>query len=170
MTTTALHSGFVGRLGLPARSLHLIDIENLLGTGDFTRSAAVAARDLYRDIVGIGPADLVTIASNHSAMLRTADWPEGARRLVRSGTDGADQRLLAVLEHEQIAARFTRVVIASGDGIFAEPGARLQHAGCAVTVVSRPESLSRRLSFAVRDQVAFTATATSAPAALRGAA
>jgi hypothetical protein len=43
------------------------------------------------------------------------------------------------------------VVIASGDGIFAQPAARLQRLGVELTVVSRPDALSRQLRLAVRD-------------------
>jgi hypothetical protein len=60
--------------------------------------------------------------------------------------------LIDVIRLEDISARFDHVVIASGDGIFAEPCARLQAAGCSVTVVSRRHAaLSRGLAFAVRD-------------------
>jgi hypothetical protein len=77
-------------------------------------------------------------------------WGE-ARRVVRSGRDGADLALVQIVDTENVASRFERVVIGSGDGIFAEPAARLQSLGASVTVVSRRESLSRELSFAVRD-------------------
>ncbi len=55
------------------------------------------------------------------------------------------------MKTERIDERFDRVVLGSGDGIFAEVCALLQAAGCVVTVVSRREALSRRLRFAVRD-------------------
>jgi hypothetical protein len=77
-------------------------------------------------------------------------WGE-ARRVVRSGRDGADLTLIQIVDTENVAARFGRVVIGSGDRIFAEPAARLQSLGASVTVVSRRESLSRELRFAVRD-------------------
>ena len=56
------------------------------------------------------------------------------------------------LETENVAARFDRVVIASGDQIFAEHAARLHREGVKVTVVTRRESLSNRLKLATRDQ------------------
>lgn len=74
-----------------------------------------------------------------------------ARRLVRSGENGADLALLQVLEQESVAERYDRVVLGSGDGIFAYAAAGLQAVGVDVTVVSRSDALSRRLGFAVRD-------------------
>jgi uncharacterized LabA/DUF88 family protein len=73
------------------------------------------------------------------------------RWLIRSGPDGADLALIQAMMTERIPERFRRVVLGSGDGIFAEVCALLQAAGCAVAVVSRKESLSRALRFAVRD-------------------
>jgi uncharacterized LabA/DUF88 family protein len=59
--------------------------------------------------------------------------------------------LIDVIRKEGVVARYDRLVIASGDSIFAEWAARLQSDGSAVTVVSRRTSLSRQLQFAVRD-------------------
>ena len=78
------------------------------------------------------------------------DWGR-ARRLLRRGVNGADLALLQVIESENLGRRFERVVIASGDGIFAEACANLQSTGCHVTVVTRPGALSTRLRLAVRD-------------------
>jgi len=71
--------------------------------------------------------------------------------VVRSGPDGADLALVEIVEMEDVAVRFDRIVIASGDGIFAHPAAQLQASGVAVTVVSRPDALSRQLKLAARD-------------------
>ena len=61
--------------------------------------------------------------------------------MVRSGVDGADRALLSVVENEGIAVRFEGVVIASGDGIFAEAAALFAGCGLSVTVVSRERAL-----------------------------
>jgi hypothetical protein len=139
------------RLGSGQRCLHLVDIENLVGcpTLGCTAVAHVAAK--YAEVAGVAPYDHVVVASSHhGAPGAWFGWP-GARRLVRSGCDGADLALLEVLESEDPLARFDRVAVGSGDGIFAEPAARLQVAGCEVTVVSRPSALSRRLQLAAKD-------------------
>jgi uncharacterized LabA/DUF88 family protein len=70
---------------------------------------------------------------------------------VRSGENGADLELLAILAQESVETRFDRVVIGSGDGIFALAAARLQAAGVNVTVVVRRGALSRSLRLSVRD-------------------
>ena len=84
---------------------------------------------------------------------------------VRSGPDGADLELLNVLLHEEVAARFTRVVIGSGDGVFARAAASLATAGVRVTVVSRRDSLSSRLAFAAGEVIYLDAPQTATAAA-----
>jgi hypothetical protein len=137
------------------RTLHLVDLENLAGGADFTAVQAAALRTAYEHVVGIGPDDLVIVATSHyAAPVAWFAWPH-ARRLTRSGQDGADLALLDVLASERVTERFSAVIVASGDGIFAEASASIQAAGCQVTVVSRPQALSRRLAFAVRDQISL---------------
>jgi hypothetical protein len=100
----------------------------------------------------LGVVDQIVLAtSHHAAAPAWFSWPATARRLVRSGQNGADLALLHVLACESVAARFDRVVIGSGDGIFAYEAARLQAVGVAVTVVTLHGALSRQLGFAVRD-------------------
>src|SRR5690349_1355598 len=119
------------------RRLHLVDIENLVGSSQMTPAHVTGVYDRYRAVVGIGPDDLVVIATGRRAFLATTGWPS-VRRLLRAGLHGADRALVDVLATERIAERFDEIVIASGDKLFAEPAARLQQAGCHVTVVSRP--------------------------------
>jgi len=75
------------------------------------------------------------------------------RYRIRSGPDGADLELLDVIDHENVAERFTHVVIGSGDGIFADAATSLAAASRWVTVVSRCESLSARLRLAACDVI-----------------
>jgi hypothetical protein len=88
--------------------------------------------------------------------LKTAGayWPS-ARYLARSGPDGADLALLDVISCERVAERFTHVLIASGDHIFAGEAAVLIARGCHVTVVSRYTALSRQLALAAGRQVIY---------------
>ena len=135
----------------PSRALHVIDVENLACSPLPTMSEVRKLMIRYAELVGIGSNDLVVIACNHKALLSVArGWP-GVRYRVRSGPDGADLELIDVLEHERAAERFGRIVIASGDGRFAESVARLAGAGCRVTVVSRRGSLAVRLRLAASD-------------------
>lgn len=156
MSSSAFHSAQCVSKHLRAtRRLHVVDLENLIGSASFPVISAGAVRTAYESAIGIGPSDLVIVAtSHHAAPAAWFAWPR-ARRLTRSGSNGADLALLHVLASERVPERFSSVVVASGDGIFAETSARLQAAGCHVTVVSRPEALSRRLAFAVRDQISL---------------
>ena len=58
-----------------------------------------------------------------------------------------------MLEHEDVAARFSHVVIGSGDGMFGRAARHLRDRGVRVTVVSRPGSLARALARAAQDVV-----------------
>ena len=135
-----------------SRTLHLVDVENLAGGPSVEPWLARAICASYEVVAPTGYGDHIIVATSHfAAPVAWFAWPPEARRLVRSGVDGADWALLEVLERENVAARFAHVVIGSGDGIFAMAAARLQSAGCAVTVVARRRALSRQLRLAVRD-------------------
>ncbi len=131
-----------------SRKIHLVDIENICGVARPTRCDVQSVRGRYETVEGTRTGDLVVLACNHGALLEVGlGWP-AARLIVRSGVDGADLALLDVIQHENITARFNEVVIASGDGIFAEVAALLAERGLDVTVVSRRRALSRRLRMA----------------------
>ncbi|MGY1838118.1 MULTISPECIES: NYN domain-containing protein [unclassified Modestobacter] len=132
-----------------------MDIENLVGSGRPALSDVVAARSAYLDLVGVGPLGQFVIACNRGCPIDVGcGWGPGcARYRLGVGRDGADWELLDVLETEGVSDRFSRVVIASGDGIFAPTAGRLATAGCEVTVVSRRASLSAQLSLAAKNVV-----------------
>jgi hypothetical protein len=134
------------------RVLHLIDAENLIGGASFTHREALQVRLAYEDAAPVGNVNQVILATSHHAALPAwRAWPPSTRRLLGSGENGADLALLSVLAGERVEKRFDRVVIGSGDGIFAFAAAGLQAAGCEVTIVTRPEALSKQLRLAVRD-------------------
>jgi len=62
-----------------------------------------------------------------------------------------------------LVERFTRFVIASGDGIFATAAASLAAASRWVAVVSRRESLSARLRLAAREVIYIEAAEPAIP-------
>jgi hypothetical protein len=146
----------------PARRLHLVDIENLAGDSLPSLSQVRQAQGLYADCLAFGAMDQVEVASSHLTLLNAAlGWPHANYR-VRSGPDGADLALLDVLRHENIAGRFTRVAIGSGDHLFAEEAAHLAAQGVWVTVVSRRRSLSPWLAHAAREVIFLDTTAEAA--------
>ena len=139
------------RQRFPARTLHLVDIENLAGAALPSRDQVTEVQGLYVARLGFGADDQVVMAASHVAFLNAAlGWPS-ARYRVRSGPNGADLELLDVLQHEDVAARFTHVVIGSGDGLFSQAAANLAARDVWVTVVSRRDSLSRALAGVTRD-------------------
>jgi hypothetical protein len=134
------------RRPFPDRALHLVDIENLAGTPVPSLVQVSEVRARYLTCPGLGPGDHAVLAASHLGLLNAAlGWPR-ARYRIRSGKDGADLELLDVLEHENAAARFSRVVIGSGDGIFAGAAVRLAALGVPVTVVSRRAGLAPGLA------------------------
>ena len=139
------------RQWFPARTLHLVDIENLAGAALPSRDQVIEVQGLYVARLAVGADDQVVMAASHLAFMNAAlGWPS-ARYRVRSGPNGADLELLDVLQHEDVAARFTHVVIGSGDGLFSQAAANLAARNVSVTVVSRRDSLSRALAGVTRD-------------------
>lgn len=140
-----------GRRRFPARTLHLVDIENLAGTPLPTLLQVMQVQACYARLTAPGIADHVVMASSHLALVNAAvGWPH-ARYRVRSGPDGADQELLDVIWHENVAARFTHVVIGSGDGVFGAAAEALSVGGTWVSVVSRRGCLAPALARAARE-------------------
>src|SRR5262245_62148240 len=72
----------------PIRTLHLIDVENLVGCGVPRLWQVRKLHDAYAEQVGFGALDQVVVACNHLALLNAGlGWPH-ARYCVRSGPDG----------------------------------------------------------------------------------
>lgn len=141
------------RCPFPDRALHVVDIENLAGAAIPSLGQVTEVQDWYMTRLGFGADDQVVMASSHLGLLNAAlGWPR-ARYRVRSGPDGADLELLDVLEHENVASRFSHVVIGSGDGVFGRAAASLAARGVRVTVVSRPGSLAATLARVAQDVV-----------------
>ena len=134
---------------LPAgRTLHLIDFENLMGGPQAGTEAMGHAKASYLSAVTTRAGDHVIVGANPALLLDMATiWP-GARPVIGRGPDGADLALLAEARPADVALRFDRIVIGSGDGIFANLAAESVHNHLVVIVVSRPESLSRALAAA----------------------
>jgi hypothetical protein len=129
------------------RTLHLVDIENLMGGPRRGRAAHSAAVADYREAAGVQPFDHLIIAANHAIAVDAGVACPGARLLAAGGRDGADLALLAqVADVRRTASLYDRVVVGSGDGIFADMLRALRSFGIAVRVVSRQRSLSLSLA------------------------
>ena len=135
------------------RSIHLIDIENLVGSEGVFAYSIGAVMKHYALRLGISPTDhfVVAASTKHTAVECFTAMP-GARILFRHGRDGADLCLLDVME-ENLASRYSRVCLASGDGIFARSVRRLRDEGAHTVVVSQNNSLSTKLGIVASELV-----------------
>jgi hypothetical protein len=163
--STGCGSGFPlnARHRFPVRRLHLVDIENLVGDPRPSLSQVRQVRGLYAGCLDFFAMDQVEVAASSHRTLENAafGWPRVHYR-AWYGPDGADLALLDVLQHEDVAGRFTHVVIGSGDHLFAEEAARLAAQQVHVTVVSRRGSLSSQLALAAHEVIYLDAAAEAA--------
>lgn len=128
------------------RALVLVDAENIASVALPSEPRCAADRAELRRVWGVRAGDQVIVASSHRAARNVWwAWP-AARRVVKSGADGADLALLGAVDVDDVCARFTRVVIASGDGIFADLASALTDRGAEVVVIARQGSISNRLA------------------------
>lgn len=129
------------------RQVILVDIENLVGGAVMTTSAAHWARTQLEAVTEISPEAHVIVGTSHIGLLPTADaWP-GKQYLIQSGPNGADLALLDAIE-DLLVDRYDEVVLASGDGIFADAVARLAAHSLDVTVVAHRGHCAGRLRMA----------------------
>jgi len=145
------------------RQLVLVDIENLVGGACLTDGAVRSAKEALVATGQIGAVDHVVIGTSHIGLVHVGSTWDGVRYVVRSGRDGADLALLEVMA-ENVANRFESVVLASGDGIFADTVSELAAAGVPTVVIGRRGHIARRLRF-VATQVIYLETSTEPQAA-----
>lgn len=138
------------------RVLHLVDVENLCGGSHVSDESVGFAMQDYWGAVALDPLDHVIIACSPQLAIPVHDAAPEARILVGRGFDGADRELIGAADTSDIARRFDRVVIASGDHIFTTLAASLRLAGVGVTVVSRESSLSASLARAAQTVVCMS--------------
>jgi hypothetical protein len=131
---------------ISGRTLHLVDIENLVGNPRAETGVVLATVDAFLANAHWAPGDHVIVAANPGLMARVAfDLPVPANVHCAPGRDGADRMLLAVVSPHTTRACYGRLVIGSGDGIFAGRARAMADAGLAVEVIARPDGCSRRL-------------------------
>ncbi|MDO5049385.1 MAG: NYN domain-containing protein [Actinomycetaceae bacterium] len=137
------------------QKLILVDIENLArGSTHVAEYAEQIRADLY-DLVDVKEQDQVIVASGVRAHPGWAFvWPDASPR-IRRGIGGADFELLHELEHV-VPGRYSEVVIASGDGVFAKLVRKLGTAGVPVTVVSQAGCCSKKLRRAAKEMITYT--------------
>ncbi len=156
---------------MTGRRAHLIDADNLLVDPAITDSETIAATfERYREVSGYQPGDQVFIATGTNGMhvfeVESA-WPN-ARHMRRSGPDGADLELLEIAEWISTSARFSDVVIGSGDRIFLVAYEQLIGAGLSVTVVAQYRHLAVGLASRAHGSIRYLGS--GSPAVIREAA
>ena len=126
-----------------ARTMHLIDIENLCMAPNPTLEQVIAARRSYLSLVRPGQNDqfFVTVSSRHNLASAAFGWP-GANLKVLEGHDGADILLAEAIVEDHLESRFDKVVVASGDGGLAPFVTHLQTLVKNVVVVSQPTAIA----------------------------
>jgi hypothetical protein len=128
------------------RTLHLVDLENLIGDPHADAPTALATFAAYLDVARWLPDDHVIIATNPWMMGKIVfDLPVPASPHAVHGHDGADLMLLSLSPPEWVAKRFDRLVIGSGDWIFANRAQTVSDRGVMVDVIARPDRCSAQL-------------------------
>lgn len=134
-------------IDLRDRALHVIDVENVLGGAWAELAQTGVVFEGYRRRAGHRRGDLVVAAASRAVACRVVfDLPSWMTcHVAGGGPDAADHWLLDHVDVPWIARRVRRVVIASGDGIFATLASDLRTAGVRVEVASIGRCLSRTL-------------------------
>lgn len=105
------------------RRLQLVDIENLAGGAGLAPDEYCRVWHIYRHFAfATRPGDQVVLAGSRRTVRAAAPalFGEPVQWRVRDGRDGADLALLEFADVSHAARRFSTLVIASGDHIFAD--------------------------------------------------
>jgi uncharacterized LabA/DUF88 family protein len=148
------------------RTLHLIDLENLMGTvrvAEDVHDVWVA----YDSTLQLDDADHVVISTGPDlAVVAWFELPSGVRRVVGRGVNGADLALIEVaLDEDLLLRRYRRLVIASGDGIFTDTARQYRDAGLEIVQVIGRGGVHPNLAAACDRQVKLPLPPTNPPAA-----
>ena len=139
------------------RTLHIVDLENLLGDRR-KEEVAVAGLRHYLDLAAWEEGDQVLVAA-HGEIIRQIgfDRPVPCSLHATCGDDAADLMLLSYAPAELVVRRYARLVVGSGDGIFVRRALSARAGGTGVAVVARADGCSaryRRWAFPIRRFVA----------------
>jgi hypothetical protein len=132
-----------------ARALHLVDLENLLGESHRLAECEDVrwAVSCYCRAADWRTGDLVVVATNPKLMAKICfELPDGWQKVARWGDDGADRALLARAATTFVEHRFHRLVVGSGDWIFAGLAGDVSRHGGDVWVVATRGHVSKRLA------------------------
>lgn len=130
-----------------SRKIVLIDLENML-FGDH-ESAAAQSRQSSEQILSLAearrPTDHLIVGCNPHLAFVAKDLFPAAKIVTGKGKDGADLALVATIDLEHAASRFSELCIVSGDHAFSELAREARIHGLEVRVVAPHAGLSTAL-------------------------
>jgi len=131
-----------------ARTYHLVDVENLCGSGHPELEELRATLSSYASSVGLSATDQGRASMSYYETRRFLfELPSQLRWVVAgTGHDAADDALLFDCDPEHLASRFNRIVLATGDHRFAGLAAELRSRGMHVTVAVGKGALAPMLA------------------------
>ena len=125
------------------RTLHILDIENLCGTARPDNAEVAFMVDRYSTAMDVLPGDQLVMAASSGGTAFAAKLARpSAQVLFRKGQDGADRAILETVQPRLVSSRFGRVILGSGDHIFAGLADEMSELGVFVEIVSLPGSLA----------------------------
>ncbi|OAK52984.1 NYN domain-containing protein [Rhodococcoides kyotonense] len=112
------------------RTLHLVDLENLLA-GRVDAGSVTELWAEYQFVTGMRDDDHVIVSvAQRNAVASFFSLPSAIQRVIGSNApDGADHALLDSIDIAWTARRFGQVMVATGDGIFTPIASRLRAQG-----------------------------------------
>ena len=130
------------------RSLVVVDLENFARGSDHVGRHSKSIRQLVDQFSRDEVDQFRVVATGKRASEKAPgifwDW-SGSRFLIGVGIDGADRKLLQVLEDEPLCRSITEVQIWSGDHCFAPITRRLRLSGIQVNIFSIRQAASHEL-------------------------
>lgn len=132
------------------RRLVVVDIENVIGGSQADSAMVATALRFVDDVVGRTGVDVRYVACGVDLLTTANDVLPGGTLLGR-GIDGADKRLLELLDPAAVVGRYDAVALVSGDGkAFADAVEALRVAGVPTDLYGRAGHTSNRLRRAAR--------------------
>jgi len=139
------------------RTAYFLDLDNLAGSGQPSADDIHRVLDEFERLCEPCQDDQVYCAGTAISAYHCADYRPNYRVAVGRGKDGADRRLLELGDPEHVSRRFQRVVIGSGDGIFARLAQEYMTRGMRVELLVGKGALANNLHRAfkrhIRDEV-----------------
>ena len=134
------------------RTAFFLDIDNLCGAPLATDSQVREVLEVFEAQFQPGSEDLVFCAATARAAASVKFFRPGFHVQIGRGKDGSDLRLLDLADPSWLKARFDRVVIGSGDGIFSALATELVDASLLVEVTFGRGAMARAFSDLARSE------------------